>query len=129
MRKFLLSKLHKVTITEANLNYQGSITIPPSLLEASGILEHEAVWVWNVSNGARFETYVIRGVDAADETSVAPIAVNGAAARLVSPCDVVIVAAFVMLSGEEARQHSPKAVFVDGRNRITSVSREQPFTV
>jgi aspartate 1-decarboxylase len=108
----LKSKIHRATVTDANLNYVGSITIDPILLEAAGIIEHEQVSIVNIHNGARFETYVILGQRGSGE-----ICLNGAAARLVQPGDVVIIIAYAMMSPEEAKTHDPKVVLVDSHNR------------
>lgn len=107
----LKAKIHRATVTDADLNYQGSITIDPALLEASGILPHEKVEIYNCSNGARFATYVIVG-------GPGEICVNGAAARLVQRGDVVIIVAYVQLDADEASRHQPTVVHVDEANRI-----------
>lgn len=110
----LKAKLHRATVTEANLNYTGSITIDKNLLEQSGILVWEKVSVVNNNNGQRFETYVIEG-DAGSGT----ICLNGAAARLVQPGDKIIIMAYVILSPEEAKEHKPALFILDENNRIT----------
>ncbi|QNO13803.1 aspartate 1-decarboxylase [Alkalicella caledoniensis] len=110
------SKIHKAVVTEANLNYVGSVTIDKDLLEASGIMPHEKVQIVNNNNGARLETYVIEG-----ERGSGTICLNGAAARLVQPGDVVIIIAYCMLDKNEAKAHQPQVVFVDENNKITSV--------
>jgi len=118
------SKIHRATVTEANLNYLGSITIDQELLEAAGILPHEKVQVVNINNGARLETYVIEG-----ERGSGMICLNGAAARLVQPGDVVIIIAYALLTPEEAGVFQPTVVMVDERNRITEIiRREKPRT-
>ncbi|MCL6447039.1 MAG: aspartate 1-decarboxylase [Armatimonadetes bacterium] len=118
------SKIHRATVTEANLNYLGSITIDQELLEAAGILPHEKVQVVNINNGARLETYVIEG-----ERGSGMICLNGAAARLVQPGDVVIIIAYALLTPEEAGVFQPTVVLVDERNRITEIiRREKPRT-
>lgn len=127
MRRFLNAKIHRATITEANIDYEGSITIPPELLEASGIFENEAVWVWDVTNGARFETYVICGKDPLLPGERAAICVNGAAARLVAEGDIVIIASFCLLSSEQASSHQPQVVFVDTKNRVQRIAKERAF--
>jgi aspartate 1-decarboxylase len=106
------SKIHRATVTEANLNYVGSITIDTELLEAADILPHEKVQVLNINNGARFETYAIPG-----ERGSGVICVNGAAARLVQPGDIVIIISYGFYSDEEARNLTPRVVFVDARNK------------
>lgn len=114
------SKIHKATVTEANLNYVGSVTIDKDLLEASGILPHEKVQIVNNNNGARLETYVIEG-----PRGSGVICLNGAAARLVQPGDVVIIIAYCQLDMEEAKNHQPTIVFVDENNKITSIEGKE----
>jgi aspartate 1-decarboxylase len=109
------SKIHRATVTEANLNYVGSITIDANLLEASGILPHEKVQIVNVNNGERFETYVIEG-----ERDSGQICLNGPAARKVAVGDRIIVIAYALMSLEEAKVHQPKVVFPDDHNQLTS---------
>jgi aspartate 1-decarboxylase len=113
MRKMLRAKIHRATVTEANLDYEGSITIDRTLMDATDLLANEAVCVWNVTTGTRFETYAVEG---APDSGV--ICVNGAAAHLVHPGDLIIIAAFTWLEEAAARVHEPKVVFVDERNRI-----------
>jgi len=110
------SKIHRATVTEANLNYMGSITIDRALLEASGILPHEKVQIVNNNNGARFETYVIAG-----PRDSGVICLNGAAARLVQPGDTVIIIAYALLTPEEAAHFQPTILMVDGKNRVAEV--------
>jgi len=112
MRKLLRGKIHRATVTEANLNYEGSITVDKTLMEAMDLVEFEAVHVWDVNNGERFETYVLEG-----ERDSGVICVNGAAARKVAVGDLVIIGAFTWLDEESARKHEPKIVMVDGDNR------------
>jgi len=107
------SKIHRVTVTESNLNYVGSITIDKTLMEASNILPGEKVQIVNNYNGARLETYVIEG-----EADSGMICLNGAAARLVQPGDNVIIIAYCWVTEEEARNLNPKIVFVDEKNKI-----------
>ena len=102
------SKIHRVTVTQADLNYIGSITIDEDLMDAAGIIANEKVSIVNNNNGARFETYVIRG-----ERGSGVVCLNGAAARLVQPGDVVIIMAYAWLDAEEARTFEPKVVFPD----------------
>ncbi len=118
-RKMLKSKIHRATVTGADLHYEGSITIDLDLLEASDIIPYEAVAVWNVTNGNRFETYAIEG-----ERGSGVICINGAAARLVAPRDLVIVASFVDMENSEALKHEPKLVFVDDKNRMLPTRAE-----
>lgn len=102
------SKIHRVTVTEANLNYIGSITIDEDLMDAANIIANEKVSIVNNNNGERFETYVITG-----ERGSGVICLNGAAARLVQPGDVVIIMAYTMMEMEEARKFKPAVVFPD----------------
>lgn len=102
------SKIHRVTVTQADLNYIGSITIDEDLMDAAGIIANEKVSIVNNNNGARFETYVIRG-----ERGSGVVCLNGAAARLVQPGDVVIIMAYAWMDAEEARTFEPKVVFPD----------------
>lgn len=118
-RKMLKSKIHRATVTGADLHYEGSITIDRDLMEASDIIAYEAVSIWNVTNGNRFETYAIEG-----EPGSGVICINGAAARLVAPQDLVIIASFVNMSNAEALAHEPKLVFVDHRNRMLDTRKE-----
>ena len=118
-RRMLKSKIHRARITHADLDYEGSITLSPELLEASNILPNEAVSIWNVTSGTRFETYAIMG------TINSPhISVNGAAAHLVTPGDIIIIASFIQLPDEECKSHSPTVVFVDEQNRCRDVRAE-----
>jgi aspartate 1-decarboxylase len=119
-RKMLKSKIHRATLTGADLQYEGSVTIDRDLLEAADILPYEAVCIWDVNNGSRLETYAIEG-----ERGSGVVCVNGAAARLVAPGDLVIIASFVSLDDREARSHEPKLVFVDERNRILPTRKEE----
>lgn len=116
----LKSKIHRATVTEANLNYVGSITIDEDLMEAAGILENEKVQVVNINNGERFETYVIKG-----ERESGTICLNGAAACLVQVGDKVIIMAYCLLTTEEYRSHQPKIVFVDENNKIVKLSNKE----
>ncbi len=117
-RTMFKSKIHRATVTEANLNYVGSITIDESLLEATNILPNEKVHIVNNNNGARFETYVIKG-----ERNSGVVCLNGAAARLVQPGDIVIILSYAVMEDKEAQEYQPIAVFVDGKNKITEVSK------
>ena len=116
----LAGKIHRATVTEANVDYEGSITIDPNLLEASGILPFEMVQVLDLTNGARVETYAIEG-----ERGSGEVCVNGAAALLIHEGDLVIVLHFVQVSDEEASHIKPKIVRVDARNQIAF--RESPL--
>ncbi len=118
-RTMLKSKIHRATVTDADLHYVGSITIDPELLEAADILEHEQVAVVDVNNGARFETYTIAGERGSGEMKV-----NGAAARLVHHGDTIIVISYAQYSREEMEHYEPRVVHVDSHNRIVTVDRE-----
>lgn len=119
-RKMLKSKIHRATVTEADLDYEGSITISPELLKASNILPYEAVNVWNVTAGTRFETYAITG-----EPGSTDICVNGAAAHLVTPGDLVIIATFSQVLEEHCADVNPTVVFVDQFNRMRETRPER----
>ncbi|MGO4544926.1 aspartate 1-decarboxylase [Paenibacillus sp. 2TAB23] len=111
-RTMMKSKLHRATVTEANLNYVGSITIDEDLMEAANIWENEKVQIVNNNNGARFETYVITG-----ERGSGVICLNGAAARQVQPGDQVIIISYAMMTDDEAREHKPIVTILDANNR------------
>lgn len=119
LRTMLKSKIHRATVTDADLHYVGSITIDPDLLEAADILEHEQVHVVDVDNGARFETYTIAGERGSGEMKV-----NGAAARLVHHGDTIIVISYAQYTREEMEHYEPTVVHVDRGNRIVTVDRE-----
>lgn len=112
-RTMFKSKIHRATVTQADLHYEGSITIDTDLLDAADILEHEWVAVWNVTNGARIETYALQG-----PRGSGVICVNGAAAHHFTPGDVVIVATRCQVPEADARSHRPTVVLVDADNRI-----------
>jgi aspartate 1-decarboxylase len=118
-RKMLKSKIHRATVTGADLHYEGSITIDKDLMEAADIIAYEAVSIWDVNNGSRFETYAIEG-----ERGSGVICINGAAARMVAPQDLVIIASFVNMSNAEALVHEPKLVFVDDKNKMLATRKE-----
>jgi aspartate 1-decarboxylase len=109
------SKIHRVRVTQADLNYIGSITIDEALMEAANLIEGEKVQIVNNNNGARLETYVIRG-----ERYSGVICLNGAAARLVQVGDVVIIISYAWMTPEEAKTHRPIAVFPDENNRLVT---------
>jgi aspartate 1-decarboxylase len=120
-RMMMNSKLHRATVTEANLDYVGSITIDSDLLDAAGMLPNEKVHVVNNNNGARFETYIIAG-----EPGSGVICVNGAAARLVQKGDIVIILSYAYMSNEEAKEHKPTVLLMDKNNKISEVIKEAP---
>lgn len=115
-RTMMKSKIHRAIVTEADLNYVGSITVDSAILEAVDILPNERVQVVNNNNGARFETYVIAG-----RKHSGVICLNGAAARLVQPGDVVIIITYAMMSEEEARQHHARVAIMGSDNTITEL--------
>jgi aspartate 1-decarboxylase len=116
MRTMLKSKIHRAHVTQADLHYEGSITLDPILIEAAGLLPFELVHVLDITNGARLETYVIEG-----ERGKGEVVINGAAAHLVHEGDMVIILAYASVSEEEAPHHLPKLVYVDEENRISHV--------
>ncbi|MCM3756890.1 aspartate 1-decarboxylase [Sporosarcina aquimarina] len=118
-RTMLTSKLHRATVTEANLNYVGSITIDEDLLDAANILVNEKVQIVNNNNGERFETYTIPG-----KRGSGMICVNGAAARLVQPGDIVIILAYALMADEKAQQHVPTVLLMDEHNKIQQIIQE-----
>ena len=121
----LKAKIHRATVTRAHLDYEGSVTIDRDLLEASGILPYERVEIYNVTRGTRLATYAIEG-----EEGSGAIEINGAAAHLAGPGDLVILAAYCELAPEEAPSHRPRLVFVDESNRISTLkAAETPHTL
>ncbi|MBB6635349.1 aspartate 1-decarboxylase [Cohnella thailandensis] len=122
-RQMMKSKIHRATVTEANLNYVGSITIDQDLMEAVDILPDEKVQIVNNNNGARLETYVIPG-----PRGSGVICLNGAAARLVQPGDIVIIIAYAFVTEEEARQHRPKIAIMDEGNKMAKLLAEEPHS-
>ena len=116
----LKSKIHRATVTEANLNYVGSITIDGELLEKSGILPGEKVYIVNNNNGARLETYVIEG-----EKESGVICLNGAAARLVQPGDIVIIMAYALMDKNEALNSIPTILILDEKNKKKEILSEE----
>ncbi|MDR3600144.1 MAG: aspartate 1-decarboxylase [Desulfosporosinus sp.] len=119
-RMMMKSKIHRATVTEANLQYVGSVTIDTELLEASDIFPNEKVQIVNNNNGARFETYVIPG-----ERNSGTICLNGAAARQVQVGDQVIIISYAVLTDEVAHQYNPKVVFVDDKNHCIKIVAEE----
>ena len=117
-RNMLKGKIHGATVTDANVAYEGSITIDADLMEASNVVPHEQVSVWSLTSGERLETYAIPGKPGTGE-----ICINGAAAHKIRKGEAVIIATFAWLEEAELRGHLPRVVFVDGRNRIKGSSR------
>lgn len=113
----LKGKIHRATVRQAELDYVGSITVDPRLMDAAGILEYEKVAIVDINNGSRFETYTIAG-----EPGSGMICLNGAAARCVSQGDKIIIMCYAEMTPEEAEEHKPKVVFVDDNNKITRLT-------
>ena len=118
----LKGKIHRAVVKQAELNYVGSITVDPELMEAAGIYEYELVQIVDVENGNRFETYTIAG-----EPGSGMICLNGAAARQVQVGDHVIIMCYCQMSPEEVKEHKPKVVFVDDENKIAKVSSFEKY--
>ncbi len=116
LQEFLFSKIHRATVTDANLNYVGSITIDETLLKAANMREWQKVDILDVDNGERFQTYIIKG-----EPDSGCICLNGAAARKVQPGDKVIIITYASLTPEEIKTHKPTIVIVDEKNKIKEV--------
>lgn len=112
-RHLMKSKIHRATITSADLHYEGSLTVDEELLDAADLVEYEEIQVVNVNNGQRFSTYVIPG-----PRGSGVIQLNGAAARLGMPGDLVILISYAVFDAKEAERHNPRVVFVDAQNRI-----------
>jgi aspartate 1-decarboxylase len=123
-RTLMKSKLHRATVTDANLHYMGSVTLDPDLMELADILPHEKVQIVDIDNGARLETYAIEG-----ERGSGDVCLNGAAARLVQPGDKVIVISYGTYTDAESRVHEPIVVFCDETNRPVRQGVETPATV
>ena len=116
-RELLRAKIHRATVTDTNVEYEGSLTLDTRLMAAAGLVPFERIDVYNVNNGARFSTYVIKG-----EPGSGTVCVNGAAARLATSGDRVIIAAYASFDESEIVGHEPMVVLVDSKNRITSTS-------
>jgi len=123
-RIMMKSKIHRARVTEANLNYVGSVTIDSDLMAAADILPNEKVQIVNNNNGARLETYAIPGPAGSGE-----ICLNGSAARQVQVDDIVIIISYGHLTDEEAKTHQPAVIFVDEDNRISEIGAEKPYTI
>lgn len=121
LRMLLNSKIHRAIVTEADLNYVGSITIDQNILDAVGMLPNEKVHIVNNNNGARFETYIIAG-----ERGSGVICVNGAAARLVQRGDVVIILSYAYVMNEEAKSHQPTVAIMNTDNTINQIIHYEP---
>ena len=119
IRVMLKSKIHRATITQADVDYEGSITLDQDLLEAAQMLPYEQVHVWNVTRGTRLQTYTLEG-----ERGSGTVCINGAAAHLMHPGDLVIIATFANMSEAEASKYEPRVVFVDDKNKIVGEGAE-----
>lgn len=124
IRNMLQGKLHRVKVTQADLHYEGSCAIDQDFLDAAGILEYEAIDIYNVTNGKRFSTYAIVG-----ERGSKIISVNGAAAHCASVGDILIIASYVTMPDSEARQWQPKVAYFDGDNEMKRVAKAIPIQV
>ena len=122
MLTMLKGKIHRAVVKQAELNYVGSITVDPKLMEEAGILEYEMVQIVDVENGNRFETYTIAG-----EAGSGMICLNGAAARQVQVGDHIIIMCYAQMTPEEAKEHKPYVVFVDDKNQVKQVSRYEKY--
>lgn len=120
-RTMMNAKIHRATVTEANLEYVGSITIDEDLLDEVGMTANEKVQIVNNNNGARFETYIIPG-----ERGSGVICLNGAAARLVQPGDTVIIISYIMVPEDKVKDHQPKIAIIDENNRIEQLIGKEP---
>lgn len=124
MRTMLKGKIHRATVTEANVDYEGSITLDPLLMDAAGIVPFEQVHVLDINNGSRLTTYAIEG-----EQGSGVVCINGAAARLANQGDLVIILAYDLLTEEEVGEHKPRLVYVNERNEIVRTARDIPLGV
>ncbi len=120
-RKLLSAKIHRATVTAADVDYEGSVTIPPELLEAAGIHPYESIHVWNITRGTRLETYAIAGVPGSSD-----ICANGAAAHRIRPGDRVILATYAFVPADELPHHRPRLIFVNESNQIIHGGPEVP---
>ncbi|WP_106497429.1 aspartate 1-decarboxylase [Lentibacillus sp. Marseille-P4043] len=120
-RTMMKAKIHRARVTEANLNYVGSVTIDQNILDQVGILPHEKVQIVNNNNGARLETYVISG-----DRGSGVVCLNGAAARLVQPDDTVIIVSYAIVSEEELASFKPKVALMNEKNDITELIEQEP---
>ena len=120
-RKLLSAKIHRVTVTGADVDYEGSVTIPPELMKPAGIHAYESVHLWNTTRGTRLETYAIPGThDSSD------VCANGAAAHLIRPGDRIIIASYTFVLDDQIEHHVPKLIFVNEANKITHLGPEIP---
>ena len=125
LRVMMKSKIHRATVTQADLHYEGSLTISAELMQAANILPYEMVHVYNVSNGERFETYALEG-----EADSGIICLNGAAARKGAPGDLIIITTYATYDAAELKKHHPQVVMVDRHNRLkVTTSAEKPLAI
>lgn len=125
LRVMMKSKIHRATVTQADLHYEGSLTISSELMQAADILPYEMVHIYNVSNGERFETYALEG-----EADSGIICLNGAAARKGAPGDLIIITTYATYEAAELKQHHPKVVMVDRLNRLKeTAAAEKPLAI
>ena len=117
LRRMLRGKIHRATVTGADLHYEGSVSIDPVLMQAAGMLPYEEVQIYNVTNGERFSTYTLNG-----EPGIGEIRINGAAAHKASTGDIVIICSYVLVEERDAVSWEPRPVFVDGANRIKTLA-------
>ena len=122
--EMLKGKIHRATVTEANLNYIGSLTLDEDLMDAAGFREYEKIQVLDVTNGNRIETYIIRGTRGSGK-----VCINGAAAHLIHKDDLVIIVAYYQLNDAEAQNHTPKIVHLNTENQVILKSNEEPILV
>jgi L-aspartate-alpha-decarboxylase len=120
-RTLLKSKIHRVTVTDADLHYEGSVSVDQNLLEAADILPHEHVHIWDVTNGNRFETYALPAARGS-----ATVCINGAAAHLAKKGDIIIITSFATVAEEKLAKHHPKVVLVDAHNQISKTQDDVP---
>ncbi len=121
LRLMLKSKVHRATVTEADLDYEGSLTLDQELMDAADLQEFEGIAVYNITNGSRFETYVIKG-----QRGSGTVCINGAAAHLAGPGDLVIIASYAWMEEQEMLSRQPRVVLVDRKNRIKKVRDHFP---
>ena len=120
----LKGKIHRATVTEANLDYIGSLTLDADLMDSAGFKEYEKIEVLDITNGSRIETYIIRGKKGSGK-----VCINGAAAHLIHKGDLVIIVSYCQLSDEESWYHQPRIVHLDADNRVLSISKEESILI
>ena len=122
--EILKGKIHRATVTDADLGYMGSLSLDEDLMDAAGFKEYEKVQVLDITNGSRLETYIIRG-----ERGSGKVCINGAAAHLIHAGDLVIIVSYCQLLNEESQDHQPKIVYVDAANRVLSTSKRRHMLI